>query len=295
MIFRFLNTQEELIDRVILTDEMATPLRIIAHRGASAYAPENTLPAFEKARALGVPDVELDVQLSRDGHLVLFHDKRLDEKTNRVGTVNQYTVEELLRTDIGSWFDRTRRPPGGERYAETTLISLEQLLSAFGAELFYHIEIKGTEKAIPAKLVTMLRDKQLEGQVIVTSQDKGQLVRVRKLSERVGVCYLLQPNDPPSLPQEIQVAKALGFTQVGVRAKALTPEVVRAAKATGLGIRGYSVRSFADIDKIIRVGAEGTTVDWPDLLWMRILNSLNDQECPIWRQDHWASCKPPHT
>jgi glycerophosphoryl diester phosphodiesterase len=118
--------------------------------------------------------------------------------------------------------------------------------------------------------------------VIVTSKSAEQLTRVRKLRQDVAICHLLREVD--SNPDGIARAKRWGFDQVGVKATALTPDLVRAAKAAGLGIRGYGIATFADIEKVIRVGAEGTTIDWPDLLWMRILNHLNHQGCPIWKQ-----------
>ena len=90
------------------------PFHVIAHRGASAEAPENTLPAFERALALGVVEVELDVQLSRDGVPVLFHDRTLDEKTPLRGPVRDHSAQELTRADVGSWFDRAR-PGSGRR------------------------------------------------------------------------------------------------------------------------------------------------------------------------------------
>ena len=74
---------------------LPVPFRVIAHRGASAYAPENTLPAFERALELGASEVELDVQLSRDGALVLFHDRTLDGKTNLSGAVRDHTADAL--------------------------------------------------------------------------------------------------------------------------------------------------------------------------------------------------------
>jgi glycerophosphoryl diester phosphodiesterase len=282
LLLRFVNTKSELIDQVIISDELATPFHTIGHRGAAGYAPENTLPSFETAKDLGIYDVELDIQLSGDGHLVLFHDKRMDEKTQKAEEVHQFPLAELLQTDIGTWFDQTRRAAETPRYAGTMLISLEQLLATFGADFFYHIEIKGDHEDIPAKLVALLEKEKLVDQVIVTSKSEEQLTRVRTLRQDVALCYLLKKED--SNRDGIARASRSGFHQVGVKATALTPDLVRAARAAGLGIRGYGIETFADIDKVIRVGAEGTTIDWPDLLWTRILNHLNHQDCPIWKQ-----------
>src|SRR5262245_46332535 len=77
---------------------------VIAHRGASSYAPENTLAAFDLALQMGVRHIELDVHLSRDGHLVVIHDDTVDRTTNGSGPVVHYTLAELQALDAGSWF-----------------------------------------------------------------------------------------------------------------------------------------------------------------------------------------------
>ncbi len=84
----------------------------IAHRGASAYAPENTFSAFDKALSLGVDQVELDVHFSEDGHIVVIHDDNLDRTTNGSGPVSGHTLAQLRSLDAGSWFGPEY---GGER------------------------------------------------------------------------------------------------------------------------------------------------------------------------------------
>ena len=76
-----------------------------AHRGASAYAPENTMSAFRKAIELEANGIELDLQKAKDGKIVIFHDDFIDEKSNGIGTISDYTYNELLKFDFGSWFD----------------------------------------------------------------------------------------------------------------------------------------------------------------------------------------------
>src|SRR5258708_1234520 len=85
---------------------------VIAHRGASGLAPENTLAAFSLAIALGSDGVEMDVQMSRDGQPVVMHDARVNRTTNEKGSVSRLTLDQLQRLDAGSWFERrlSRRP-----------------------------------------------------------------------------------------------------------------------------------------------------------------------------------------
>lgn len=75
-----------------------------AHRGASSYAPENTMTAFLKAISLGANGIELDLQQTKDGKIVVFHDQVIDKKSNGTGKIKDYTYKELYQLDFGSWF-----------------------------------------------------------------------------------------------------------------------------------------------------------------------------------------------
>src|SRR5690242_18360485 len=79
---------------------------VFAHRGANQYAPENTLAAFRKAKALGITWLELDVMLSKDQQVIVMHDETVDRTTNGHGLVNQYSYAALRELDAGSWFDK---------------------------------------------------------------------------------------------------------------------------------------------------------------------------------------------
>jgi glycerophosphoryl diester phosphodiesterase len=247
--------------------------QIIAHRGASAYAPENTLPAFERAQELGAVDVELDVQLSRDDVLVLYHDKTLDRKTERTGRVRDHDAAELAKIDIGSWFDRTH--PDVERdYAGTTLDTLAALFQRFGAALYYHVEIKSDEEEIPALVLTEIAAFSLGERVTITSFSFEQLLRVRALDREIPICLLLRDargDDPlPEAQRGIELARAARFQQVGVAATVLTSEIVDYAHRRGVRIRAFGVGGDEDMERAIDAGAGGMTINWPDRLIERM-------------------------
>jgi len=257
---------------------LPTPFRIIAHRGASAYAPENTLPAFERALELGVHEVELDVGLSADGIPILFHDSALDAKTELSGALRQHSASELQRADIGSWFDRNH-PDVARRYAGTTLSTLDALFRRFGAQLHYHVEIKGEEPELPERILELVALHDLRHAVTITSFSKEQLERTRALDRELPLCWLLErearlregsgSSDTSSLAlrrPQLEAARAAGFAQVGVRAPELNREIVAHAHSLGLEIRGWGVRGDADMQHVIAVGANGTTTNWPDRL-----------------------------
>ncbi|RIK34981.1 MAG: hypothetical protein DCC57_23815, partial [Chloroflexi bacterium] len=110
--------------------------RIIAHRGASAYAPENTLPAFDLARAMGVTEVELDAQLTTDGQIALCHDGTLARYGHGPRAVETLAWPDLADLDMGAWFSP-------HLFGGTRMMTLPQLFDTYGAAFVYHVEIKG--------------------------------------------------------------------------------------------------------------------------------------------------------
>src|SRR4029450_436821 len=127
---------------------MAT--EVIAHRGASGTCPENTLPAFRRAVELGVPMVELDVQLTRDGHPVVIHDSTLERTTSGYGAVRRRTLAEIAALDAGRWvapaLAGTRAPALGDVLA-TIPIRINVELKAIGGDGLEHRALQAVEEA----------------------------------------------------------------------------------------------------------------------------------------------------
>lgn len=247
-------------------------VRVIAHRGASAYAPENTLPAIALALEQGSAEVELDVQLSRDGVAVLFHDPDLREKTGVPGAPRDHDASFLRTLDVGSWFDAAH-PDAGRRYAGTTLTTLDEVFRSFGARPFYHLELKSDDPALAAEIARCVAAHDLAERVLLTSFDPAQLARVRERAPQLPRGWLLDRASPGEdgagtaarHASEIDRAAAAGHRQVAVAASELTPELVARARDHGLEIRAWKVRELADWRRVLDVGADGGTVDWPDL------------------------------
>jgi len=245
------------------------PFHVIAHRGASAQAPENTLPAFARALALGVVEVELDAQLSRDGVPVLFHDRTLDTKTPLRGRVRDHLATELTRADIGSWFDRTH-PGSDRRWAGTPLATLHEVLERFGARLRYHIELKDEIQATPERVIETVAATGLEQRVMLTSFSRAQLGRALRRAPGIPLCWLLES----ARPERIDEAAEAGFAMVGVRASELTETLVRQAHSRGLEIRAFGVETDAEMERVVSTGANGMTLDWPERLVALLLERL---------------------
>jgi glycerophosphoryl diester phosphodiesterase len=146
---------------------------ILGHRGASAYAPENTLAAFRLAREQGADGVELDAKLSADGFVIVMHDATVDRTTNGTGKVSALTYYELRRLDAGGWYNQSFR---GE-----PIPTLEEVFAAVGRDLLVNVELTNyttlTDK-LPEKVAALVIRMDLERQVIFSSFSPPNLVKI---------------------------------------------------------------------------------------------------------------------
>lgn len=264
--------------------EVATPFHVIGHRGAAGHAPENTLAGVERALALGAFEVELDVQRSADAVLVLFHDATLEGKTKLRGRVADHPASVLLATDVGSWFDAAH-PDVMPRYAGEPIASLASVLDAHGSALIYHLEIKGDEPELPVELVAAVRARSLEHWVTITSFSFEQLERAHAAAPDIELCWLVRDDGTEVVGasererrsllavqrEQADATAAAGFAYLGIRAGALSREIVDYARSVrGLKVRSWGVRSLDDMEHAIAMGANGMTIDWPEQLLARL-------------------------
>lgn len=274
-------------------ERFPSPFQIIAHRGASAYAPENTLPAFERAWELGAYEVELDVQLSKDDVVVIFHDATLDQKTNGRGRVRDHDFAALQRIEIGSWFDRTHPEivKAGQRHAGTRLVSLEKTFETFGDRLFYHVEIKSSEPELPLLTLDVIEKAGMRDRVKITSFSLEQLERVRAVDRELFLSLLIRdettlrsqaearartntegraqpaPTDLLTLQKErVDAAAIAGCNQVGIASHDLSREIIAYARGWNMETRAWRIKSDDDMRHAIEMGAHGMTTNWPDRL-----------------------------
>ncbi len=158
----------------IFTSSLKAEIGIIAHRGASKSTPENTMAALKKAAKLGTPYIEIDVQLTRDGEVVLMHDKTLDRTTNGSGYVTRSSYKTLKRLDAGSWFSPV--------FKNERIPLLKEVLEWLPKGMTLIIEVKSdkTDSGIEKKIVDLIQIKQ--DQIWVKSFDKKVLKNFNKLS-----------------------------------------------------------------------------------------------------------------
>jgi len=237
-------------------------LWVIAHRGASGAAPENTMAAFRKAVELGAGFIETDLQLSRDARLVALHDDTLERTTNGRGPVSSKTLEELRKLDAGSWF----RPSGQgtAAFAGERIPTVEEIL-AFGREheIGLHLEVKptgpsGAEHAI----VGALHASNEVARSVVLSFSASVLKRIRQLDPLVMTGFLFSDR----MPSPVAAAVGAGARQLLPRADHATRELVTEAHAHDLRVVAWTADSSADMQKLIAAGVDGIITDYPDRL-----------------------------
>jgi len=164
---------------------------IIAHRGDQSSAPENTLAAFRRALAAGADGVELDVRLTLDGQLVVFHDGRLDRTSNGCGLVNEHTLAEVKSLDVGAWFS-----PEFRREAAPTLDEVfETLPHDFLVNVEMKVLIKGMKLIAQRVAETILRHQRLSS-TLVASFNPMALCYLRSIEPRIARGYIWSKHHP---------------------------------------------------------------------------------------------------
>lgn len=228
-------------------------MQVIAHRGASGYAPENTRAAFERAIAMGSDAIETDVQLTADGHLALFHDTTLDRTSDGHGPVADCTLAELQALDLGAWF--------GADFAGERVVTVAELTDDFLPRIPVAFEIKDPRAAAP--LVTYLAGRGVLDRVQVTSFYWGALLDAQRAVPDADYGFLT----PAFTDDLIARSTRRGFRHICPHVNTLTARGVTAAHAAGLRVRGWGVGHRHEVDRLRETGADGATVNWPD--WMR--------------------------
>ena len=232
--------------------------RIIAHRGASAYTPENTMAAFGLAEEMGIYEVELDTQLSADGVIVLCHDLTLERYGHGTGVVEETSSTNLLSLDMGSWFSP-------HLYRGEPMPTLDRLFEHFGDRLFYHVELKGQKRDLPDRVLDTIAQHDLEDSCIITSFSYDHLVRTSELSSQARLGWLVDEIDA----QTLEKGRALPTFQLCPRAKTITVETVQRVRTAAdeiraWGMHGSSLEVVGLINKVIEAGCDGMTINWPD-------------------------------
>ncbi len=234
-------------------------VKIVAHRGASGLAPENTLASIKLAMQAGADCIEVDVHLSLDGCLVLLHDETLQRTTNGRGKVYDFTYAELAKLDAGSWF--------ADKFAGESIPALKDVLHLTRNKIALNIEIKAerSDDQIARQLVILLEQENALDRCIVTSFDPALISRVKHLNPdiRTGIIFKKADSTVFSGLWEILSCKH----------RLVDKRFITQAGATGKEIHVWTVNSGRQMRRLCRLGVDAIITDYPDRL-RRIIDEI---------------------
>lgn len=211
-----------------------------AHRGASAYAPENTMISFRKALHLGANGIELDLQRTKDGKIVIFHDKNIDKKSNGKGKISDYTYKELLDFDFGSWFDI--------KYKDERIVLFENFAKEFlSKNLTFAIELK--QEGIEKDVLDIIKIYATHDDIYITSFNFNALNNVRVIDSNIKLSWLIE--DRINIDNISKLLEINGI-QICPNAEDVTIEDIKLANKSGVRVRLWGV-SNEDIMKNINL------------------------------------------
>jgi glycerophosphoryl diester phosphodiesterase len=245
----------------------------LAHRGASALAPENSLEAFRIAVEAGAGGLELDVHMTRDGHVVVIHDPTVERTTSGKGAISEMTIDELRALDAGYGFS----PDGGRtrpyRGRGVRVPTLEEVLEEFPG-VAVNIDIKAAYPGVEAAVLQVLRETDAWGRALVVSTPYATVKRFRKISGghistgasrwEIGVFYFSS-----RLRLERLLSPSYDALQVPLRHRGIplvTPRFVRAAHARGVRVDVWTINRADEMRRLLALGVDVIMTDRPGTL-----------------------------
>lgn len=231
---------------------------IIGHRGASGYAPENTLASFELALQLKTHMIELDIQLTSDRQWIVMHDLTLKRTCGVSKSVSSTALETIKSLDAGSWFSK--------EFSMQKVMTLKELLSWARNRMNLNLEIKGKLKKVPEDLETLLRiiaESNMAKNAILSSFDWKILRQLRQLDRNLPIGILVNRQPGFLYLTEAIDLKAFSIHLPKRKVKKIAIEKIHAQK---MKVYIYTVNHSKEMGKYFSLGADGIFTNYPDLL-----------------------------
>lgn len=228
-----------------------------AHRGASEYAPENTLSSFYLGLLQGANGIETDVRRTLDGHLVLFHDKKLERVTDGSGILAEHTLAELKELRVfgnstNSFYDR--------------IPTYREFLEHFARyDIRFAIELKA--EGIEEDVLCLSKEFGLMEKTTFTSNNLEYLKNLKELEPTARIGWLLGWKAENISDEEVEMLLSIGGEEICPIENLTTEESVAAWRARGLGVRAWGVKDVATMKRLCALGVDGMTVNFPDRLY----------------------------
>lgn len=235
-----------------LSEELLIETEITAHRGSSRTAPENTIPAIEAAVEEMADSVEIDVQMTADGVVVLGHDASLKRVAGVNRSIASMTFEELEKLDVGSWFS--------SKYAGTRIPSLSEVLELCSQKTSLNIEIKyvGKNSELPEKTAEMVREYGMENQCVITSTNLSYLKRVKEALPEIRTGYIISAAYGNFYSSE-------DVDSISIRSGFVTSALMQNAHEQGKAVYAWTVNTKSELERLTLLGVDGIITDRPVL------------------------------
>ncbi|WP_240703127.1 glycerophosphodiester phosphodiesterase [Cohnella luojiensis] len=245
---------------------------IVAHRGASGYAPENTLDSYRIGVRMQADYIEIDLRLTKDGELIAMHDETVDRTTNGTGLIKNMTLTEIKALDAGSWFNDKNQAYGSEEYVNEKVPTLKEIFETFGKDTRYLLETKAPEDypGLEEKMLKLVEDFGLTRHIAVQSISKESLKKIRKRNKDVPLFQLFWYKNPASI-SSARLREISGYANgIGANFLRIDESYVRKVKNAGLLLYPYTVNYPLNMEMALRWGVDGVHTDYPDRLMKMI-------------------------
>jgi len=232
---------------------------VIAHRGFSGRAPENTVAALREAIAIGADMAEIDVTLTADERVVVIHDETLQRTTNGHGNVAEHDFDEIRSLDAGSWF--------APQFAGEKVPTLGEALDTTMGRILLNVEIKSeaVDRGISDKVAAAIRERGMTKQVIVSSFSPTALEQMHAVAPEIRTAVLYNPElqrgeDP------VEIVRGLGASVFNIRGSRLKAKMLRSCREHGIPVGVYTVDKPKKMKRWVKKGIDAIFTNHPDRL-----------------------------
>jgi len=243
---------------------------IIAHRGASAYAPENTLASFELALRQGADAVELDAKLTQDGHIVVIHDQSVDRTTMHSGWVRDLSLAQLRKMDAGSHFDIA--------FAGERIPTLDEVFKAVGKLTYTNVELTNLLSPLdnlPQKTAALVKRHKILPRVWFSSFNPVALLRIHRLLPESPLGLLAWPGAAGWWARS-PLGRIIPYHSLHIASKDAKPGLIKRMHRDQRKVFVYTVNLENDMLRLFEMGVDGIFTDDP-LLARRVLNGAGQK------------------
>ncbi|EEL34309.1 Glycerophosphoryl diester phosphodiesterase [Bacillus cereus Rock3-28] len=243
-------------------------IKNIAHRGASAYAPEHTIAAYKLGQQLKGDYIEIDLHMTKDGHLVAMHDETVNRTTNGKGLVKEHTLEEMKQLNAGSFFNEKYPNLAKKEFENDKVPTLKEIIEIFGYNANYYIETKSPDEypGMEEKLLEIIKYYQISDKVIIQSFSEESLQKIHSLHANIPLVQLLSYQKAVQV-NELEIEKYKTYCiGLGMNYKYIDSAYVKKIKKHGLEVHPFTVDNEKDMKKLLSWGVDGMFTNYPDRL-----------------------------